>query len=193
MKATINGSLNPVPDCMIVIPTSGRGKQQGFDALYFNNLPDISDSKSAVYNNEGIIGRSFPLYTYSHSADRSINIQLHFFVIEPGDGARNLAYLRLIQSCVYPRKGRGGAPYTPPPVCRIRCGDLLATQGEAVCAVLQSYSVKFPTDVAWDDRPDPSTGQQSYCPYRFDVDTSWLAVYTSSDLPYQRRIIQLGR
>ena len=70
MKATLNGNLNPVPDCIVVVPTSGAGTDQGLTYLLFDNLPDISDSKSAVYNNEGIIGRSFPLYTYSHSADR---------------------------------------------------------------------------------------------------------------------------
>lgn len=181
MKATISGSLVEIPDCTIEIPS----RKKDTHIIKMNNLPDISDSKSAVYNNEGIIGRSFPLYTYSHSADRSLSIQIHFFIVNEGDGERNLEDLRWIQSAAYPRKGDKGTPYKPPPVCKIRCGDLLATKGEAVCAVLQSYSVKFPTEVAWEER--------TYCPYRFDVDTQWLTVYTSADLPYQNRIIKLGR
>lgn len=146
------------------------------------SLPDISDSKTAVYNSEAIMGRSFPMYTYSHSADRNISIQLHYFVTEPGDAVENLQDLRWLQSAVYPRESKD-APYLPPPVCQLKCGSLLAT--EAICVVLQSYSVKFPTEVAWDE--------DTFCPFRFDVDTSWLVVYTSSDLPYQSRIIKSGR
>jgi len=75
-----------------------------------------------------------------------------------------------------------GAPFEPPPVCRLRCGSLLSS-GE-ICAILRSYSVRFPTDVPWDEN--------TYLPYKFDVDTSWEAVYSSDDLPGQERILQLG-
>jgi hypothetical protein len=179
MKATNNGSLVTVPDCLIKIPgASFNGANYG--EILLNNLPDISDSKNAVYNGEAIIGRSFPLYTYSHSADRSISMQLHFFIVNPDDGARNLRYLRMIQSAVYPKNGTtSNTPYQPPPVCTIKCGNLL--DDKELCVILQSYSVKFPTDVAWDEK--------TYCPYRFDIDTTWLVVYTSNKLPYQEDII----
>lgn len=184
MKATDNGSLIKVPDCDIEIPGAGT--------ISLNNLPNISDSKTASYNNEAIIGRSFPLYTYSHSGDRAISIQMHFFVIDPQDAERNLQYLRMIQSAAYPRQGGiNGAPFTPPPVCKVRCGALLAgnpRSGESaqpLCCVLQSYSVNFPTEVVWHN--------ETFCPFRFDVDTSWLVVYTSDDLPYQDRIVRSGR
>jgi hypothetical protein len=175
MKSTTKGKLNEIYQCYINI---------GSETITLNNLPDISDTKSAVYNQEGIIGRSFPLYTYSHSADRTINMQLHFFVVEKGDAARNLSDLKKLQSAVYPRDGSGsGTPYQPPVICKIFCNKLLAD--EALCAVLQSYSVKFPTEVAWDE--------ETFCPFRFDVDTNWLVVYTSSNLPDNTRIIQSGR
>jgi hypothetical protein len=179
MKATNNGSLVDIPQCQITI--AGR-------TITLKSLPDISDSKSAIYNNEAIIGRSFPLYTYSHSGDRSLNIQLHFFVVDPADAKTNLGYLRLIQSAVYPRPG---APFLPPPVCQLSIGYLLSgnpdggEKPQPLCCVLQSYSVKFPTEVAWQ--------ADTFCPFRFDVDTSWLVVYTSSDLPYQNRIMTSGR
>lgn len=172
MRATIDGRLSPVPDCKITIPGAG--------VILMNNLPDISDSKSAVFNSESIIGRSFPLYTYSHSSDRTINMVLHFFIVERDDAIRNLNSLRYIQSAVYPRSGESqGTPYQPPPVCTIECGKLLSNG--PLCALLQSYSVKFPTEVAWDE--------ETYCPYRFDVDTNWLITYTSSGLPYQEDIV----
>lgn len=179
MKATNNGSLVSVPDCEIKIPGANLNGG-GFGVIPLNNLPDISDAKTAVYNGENIIGRSFPLYTYSYSTDRTINMQLHFFIVNPGDGAKNLRYLRMIQSAVYPRNGlESQTPYQPPPVCNIKCGSLL--DDKELCVILQSYSVKFPTEVAW----DPET----YCPYRFDVDTTWLTVYTSDKLPFQEDII----
>jgi hypothetical protein len=189
MKATQSGSLVSIEDkCTIIIP--------GFGPIPLNNLPDISDTKSAVYNNEGIIGRATPLYTYSHSGDRNINMQLHFFVVDKGsyynedsDAIRNISYLQAIQSACYPQLN-GSLPYKPPPICKIKCGEILSSSrydayGEWICAVLQSYSVRFPTEVAWDE--------ETFCPYRFDVDTSWLVVYSSDDLPENTRIIGSGR
>ena len=193
-QATNTGTLQPVPNCSIKIPIEKKlfsgGKVNTIKDVYtisMNNLPDISDTKSAIYNNEGIIGRSFPLYTYSHSGDRQISIQLHFFAVDPGDIQKNLQDLRALQSATYPREGTStGAPYRPPPICQIKCGSLLANDS-AICCALQSYSVKFPTEVAW----ETSTG--TLLPYRFDVDTSWLTVYTSEDLPTARRIFNTGR
>jgi len=187
MKATNNGRLVELPDCKITIP--GASLESNYSNLpnpsgeiLLNNLPDINDTKSAVYNGENIIGRSFPLYTYSHSGERSISMQLHFLIVNPNDGYRNLQYLRMIQSAVYPRKGTS-SPYQPPPVCTIKCGSLL--DDKELCVILTSYSVKFPTDVAWEEN--------TYCPYRFDVDTSWLVVYTSEKLPYQEDIIDAAK
>jgi len=151
--------------------------------IWLDNLPDISDTKSATYNDETIIGRSTPLKTYSHSDNRTISMQIHFIVSEPNDVYDHLDYLRLIESAVYPRAGRAGAPYTPPPVCQIKCGDLLAL--EELCVILTSYSVKFPTDIVW--------SQETFCPYKFDVDTTWSVVYTTSKLPGQIRIEYLGK
>jgi hypothetical protein len=196
-KATNVGKLNPVDKCNIRIPIDRTPihLQRNRDKIYdivMNNLPDISDSKSAVYNQETVIGRSFPLYTYSHSGDRQISIQIHFFAINKVDIKKNLLDLRAIQSAVYPRQGISGEPYRPPPVCQIVCGNLLSGNPasktntlEPLCVILQSYSVKFPTEVAWDE--------ESYLPYRFDVDTTWLVVYTSEDLPFQNRIFKSGR
>ena len=213
-KATINGKLQAIDGCVIIIPGQDTstiltdpddpegpgyyGKKT--HRINLRALPDISDSKQAVYNNEGIIGRSAPLYTYSHSGDRNINMQLHFFVTQENCGSTpsrellsggcgqcpncNLKSLRWIQSACYPREDLN-APFKPPPICKIKCGDLFTKGNRPLCAVLQSYSVRFPTEVAW----DTDTG----CPYRFDVDTSWLVVYTTQDLPFQNHIFTSGR
>src|SRR5215210_643255 len=100
IKATVSGKLSPIPDCYIKIP----GPNKTSHTVVMRSLPDISDSKSAVYNSEAIMGRSFPMYTYSHSADRNLSVQLHYFVTEPGDAVDNLQDLRWLQSAVYPRE-----------------------------------------------------------------------------------------
>lgn len=178
MKATDgNNDLQNLSLCTISIP--------GAADIVINNLPDISDSKSAAYNDEAVIGRAIPLKTYSHSENRVINTKLHFFIRKKDDAAFNLRQLRAIQSAVYPQQGD---PYTPPPVCQIKCGNLLSLK-KPLCVVLLSYNVTFPTDVAW----WAGEGDGAYCPYKFDVDCSWQVVYEATKLPYANRIFLEGR
>lgn len=177
MKATKpNGDLIPLEDCYIFTP---------YRTIIMKVLPELSDSKSAAYNDEPIIGRSFPLKTYSHSENRTISWTAHFIVCKEGDQEDNMEDLRAIEACVYPKDElTGGAPYAPPPICKLKCGELLSRDGE-LCAVLKSYSVKFPSDTAWDEI--------GYIPYKFDVDMTWEIVYDSTDLPGSERIFRSGR
>lgn len=175
----LGGGLRPISDCYIIIPVADQEY-----TIILNNLPEISDSKSANYSDETVIGRASPLKTYSQSDNRSISMTLHFIVSQQIDIYRNLQHLRAIQSAVYPREGESGAPFIPPPVCRIKCGELLSQTGE-LCVLLKSYSVKFPTEVSWDST--------NFTPYKFDVDTTWDVVYTSQFLPGQERIFLLGK
>ena len=116
MKATTEkGELALIPNCYIKI----QGK-----LIPMNILPDISDGKSAVYNDEAVIGRSFPVKTYSHSDNRSINWTAYFISTNESDIQNNLEYLRTIESAVYPRD-EAFQPYAPPPVCALKCGNLL--------------------------------------------------------------------
>lgn len=174
------GPLVPIKDCYVDIPV-GESSRFRFEMKV---LPEISDSKQANYSDEPIMGRSFPLKTYSHSDNRAIGMTIHMVVSEPSDIQENLDALRAIQSAVYPRHGKGDAPYIPPPICWIRCGRLLA-DFEDLCVVLKQYNVKFPTEVAWDE--------DTFVPFKFDIETSWEVVYKSSELPGAERIFQLGR
>ena len=205
------GDLVNLPNCFIQIPvprpvnvSSGSDCTVGNNTpglICLNALPDISDNKSASYNDEAIMGRSTPLKTYSHSETRTISMQLHFYTIKQGDSQKNLTYLKLLESIVYPRTDNTGTlPFIPPYVCTIQCGSLLSSDSNGnplpICAVLKSYSIRFPTDVAWDS--------QTYLPYKFDVDTNWDVVYSTdsnsvnnlgtpqSGLPGQERIMQFG-
>ncbi len=176
-KATISGNLRRLDQFRIVIP--GAGSDGGNGTVYLNNLPEISDSKNASYNEDPLPGRSSPLMTYSSSGVRLISMKLHFVATQQSDVRQNAIYLRMLQSATYPREGTSvsglngvasATPYLPPPVCEITCGQLLA-EGP-LYAVLESYSVSFDPQVAW----DPIT----YFPYKFDVDTSWKVVYLSA-------------
>jgi len=186
-KGTLqSGSLMPISDCYIEIPGAGR--------ITLDNLPEISDTKSASYSDETVIGRSSPIKTYSQSDNRTISMQIHFIISKPSDVTNNLRNLRAIQSACYPREGEGGSPFIPPPVCKIKCGKLLSARGE-LCVVLKTYSVKFPTEVSWMSDSQLGTGagfEKTFTPMKFDVDTSWDVVYSSSDLPGQGRIFTLG-
>jgi hypothetical protein len=194
-KATLlTGSLRPINDCYIIIPIGNSSY-----TITLDNLPEIGDTKSASYSDETVIGRSSPLKTYSQSDNRSITMQLHFIISKPQDVTENLRKLRAIQSAAYPREGEGeGAnrsPFIPPPVCRIKCGKLLSDRGE-LCVVLKNYSVKFPTEMAWHseevDDGFSQVSENTFTPMKFDVDTTWDVVYSSSDLPGQQRIFNLG-
>ncbi len=128
-KATMSGgALAPINNCYINIP--------GAMTITLDNLPDIGDSKNAQYNTESIIGRSSPLHTYHYSDTRTISFTIHLFIQQQGDADLNLQKLRAIQSAAYPRPGGGSAPFIPPVICTIRCGDLLAV-GQDLCVVLQ--------------------------------------------------------
>ena len=149
-------------------------------------LPEISDSKSASYNDEPLIGRSFPLKTFCHGENRVISMQLHYVVTSRLDILKNLQELRWLESAVYTRDSSGGLPFVPPPVCTIKCGEILAK--EDLCVVLKSYDVKFPTNVSWD-----KDTFNTLCPYQFDVNTQWEVVYMSRQLPGQQRIVNTGK
>lgn len=177
-KATLpSGRLIEIEKCYIKI--SGR-------FIFMKILPDITDSKSATYNDEPIIGRSTPLKTYSHSDNRIISWTAHFIVQSELDFNKSnglLANLRLLESLVYPQDKKI-QPFTPPPILKIKCGDLLAV--DELCVVLRSYSAKFPTNVPWAD------SKNGYTPYEFSVDLSFEVVYDSENLPGQERILDLG-
>jgi hypothetical protein len=176
---TQTGALAILQNCYIQTP-------QGI--IQLRSLPDITDSKASNYSNETIMGRSNPIVNYSHSEPRTISMELTFMVTELADIQRNLQYLRLIESLVYPGEPTN-APYAPPQIVNIVCGQLFGQLDDGspagICCILKNYSVKCPPDVAWDE--------VTYLPYRFSVSTSWEAVYACKDLPCNTRIIALGR
>lgn len=142
-------------------------------------LPEITDSKSANYIPENIPGRSSPVITYAFSDARQISTELHFMTTTSEDIQTNLKYLKILQSLVYPRDLSGAAPFVPPPTVRFVCGELMdGTNG--VCLILRSYSVRYPTEVSWDE--------ETYLPYKFSVSCNWEVVYACKNLPVNKCI-----
>jgi hypothetical protein len=169
---TATGELQELAKCRIITP---------YGDIKLKILPEITDSKSANYVNETIIGRSNPVITYSHSEPRMISSDLHFMVTTCQDITDNLKYMRMIESLVYPGDPSDGSPYTPPPISKFYCGRLLGDAG--VCVVLKNYSVRFQGDVAWD--------VETYLPYRFTVTCQWEVVYACANLPTYQSIRKL--
>jgi hypothetical protein len=168
-----SGRLNYITDCYVDV---------GGIRIVMNNLPDISDSHDAQYASENGVGRSMPTRTYSYSGDRKVGWTIHFMADTPAALQQNLQALRLLESATYPRSQAGNLPYLPPPICKIKCGKLLGNY--ELCAVLENYSVKFPTDIPW--------SEDGYIPYKFDVDLQFTVVYDSANLPGSERILVLG-
>lgn len=170
-----SGKLIDIDECYIEIV--GQRK------IIMNNLPDISDSKSASYADETSIGRSSPFKNYSNSDNRTISWTCHFFIQNDSDDYKIIDDMRLLESCTYPKtQSTGGAPYAPPPICHLKCGRLLGDN--YVCAILKSYSVKFDTTLPWTE--------YSLVPYKLDIDLQFEVVYNQSDLPGSERIMDFG-
>ena len=123
-KATIGGNLVPINDCYLKIANWGT--------FTFNNLPDVTDSKGVSYGEDPFMGRSSPMVTYNHSNSRVISIQFHFFYYNDQEGRYNLQFLRAIQSLAYPGGPANGVPYTPPAICKFRCGELFSRDRKSV-------------------------------------------------------------
>lgn len=147
MKSTLKGgNLQPIENCYIESDLTAAGAMYSMgeqNKLIFDNIPDISDSKSANYTDESAIGRTAPFKNYAYSENRSINVDLHMFVQEESGNQSAQAILdtlRWLEAHVYPEKGTGGF-YSPPPIMKIKCFDLL--EKNDLCVVLKSYNVKF--------------------------------------------------
>ena len=185
MRASLKGGkLKPIEQCYIESELEAAGSLYASNSrtkLIFDNLPDISDSKSANYTDESAIGRSAPFKNYAYSENRSISMDIHMFVQE-ASGSQSaqtiLNSLRWLEAHVYPDTGED-TPYVPPPIMKIKCFQLLENQD--LCCVLKSYNVKFDPNVPWDE----TVGM----PYKLDISLSFEAVYASANLSYASDVV----
>lgn len=188
MKATRrDGRLIPLDDCYLYSKLDSAGplySKGDKNTLYFDNIPDISDKKSAKYNDETGIGRTAPFKVYANSENRTISCECHFFVQQasgPQSAESIKNTLRWLEAHVYPQKPLNGT-YNPPPIMQIKCFKNIGE--ESLCVVLNNYNVKFDPAVPWDEK----TG----IPYKIDVSLDFEVVYQSSDLPYAEDIVITG-
>lgn len=173
-----DGSLAPLQ-----YAAAGGGKceiQTPCGCITLKILPDITDSKGAQYVNDPAPGRSTPMMTYAYSEPRNINTELHFMITKFDDIEDNLKAIRIIQNLVLPGPQSGIVPFTPPPVVKMTCGVLFdGTDG--LCLVLKNYSIRYPTEVAWD--------AVTFIPYRFSISCSWEVVYPCNKLPTNKCVM----
>lgn len=188
MKATRrDGRLVPLDECYLYSTLAAAGplySKGDPNTLYFDNLPDISDKKSAKYNDETGIGRTAPFKVYANSENRMITCECHFFVQQesgPQSATAIKNTLRWLEAHVYPQQPQNGT-YNPPPIMQIKCFENLAA--DTLCVVLNNYNVKFDPSVPWDEKEG--------IPYKVDVSLDFEVVYQSSDLPYAEDIVETG-
>ena len=186
MKATDKtGKLIPLSDCYITSDLDGSNLYSASGSgLVMDNLPDISDGKTASYTPETGIGRSAPYKNYANSEERAISMDVHMFVQSESGGQSAkviLDTIRWLEAHVYPMEEQS-TTYAPPPIMKVKCFSLLAE--DELCCVLKSYSVKFDPSVPWDEK----TG----IPYKVDISLSLEVAYPSADLPYAEDIMDNG-
>lgn len=171
------GQLKFIPDCYIAV---GDFKVQ----MYI--MPDIGDGHSAEYATTNGTGRSLPTYTFSYGGARTISWTIHLYADTQNTLQYNLRILRLFESLTYPRSSARSLPFLPPQIVKLKCGEILGSY--EICAIVKSYSVKFPTDVQWSEERNGV----GYIPYKFDIDLTLEAVYDAGTLPGAERIITDG-
>ena len=147
-------------------------------------LPVISDQRSVNYNDEVVMARSFPIKTYANDGNRSISWEISFLIIdEANDPQKIINDIYNLQSCTYPQDfSFNDAPFSPPTVCRLVAGSLLGKNG--ICAVLRSYNMSYPTDVAW----FWESGSGIKIPFYFRMSLQFEQVIATQNLPSAERI-----
>src|SRR5581483_11981698 len=146
MKSTDQQGLLVPINCTITIP----GVDEPLQPFV---LPEISESKSVNYAGEVVLGRSFPIKTFIDGGDRIFNMTWHVVIMDSDSLDEAVRQLNAFRSCAYPLQGSGSAPYAPPPICTIDCGELCRSDNSSteVCVILRNYSVTYPTVYAWDE------------------------------------------
>lgn len=198
-KATDSSTFNltPLPDCWIMLPGSGFKD----DKIRLFALPEITDTKEAIYSDQTVQGRSSPVKTYSYSSNRTISLIMHLYVTQNSDIERNLKIIRAISALAHPEYNN---TYLPPRVAKLKCGRLISDDPDGANVILRSYEVTYETEVQWfwqdaiepEQLPPgvfgpPSPGKQgTYMPLHVSIPTQWDVVYDWQKLPGHQDVIE---
>lgn len=148
---------DPSRFCYIIVLPDDGDKTSEQHIIRFQTMPDkITDSKSAVFNDAQIIGRSSPLKTYQFSSARRISLNLEFFASleAKDDEGRNgptgvykvKETVNLLRSLVNPNYGE--KLISRPRKCILRVGDNIGMSG--FCT---SVNVTLRGDYPWELYP----------------------------------------
>ena len=82
--------------------------------VYFQMMPEVTDSKSVNWNPIEIIGRSHPIWGYASSGARCLSFNLEFFAHPSKEDPTSAVWvrdtLRFLQSLTYPDYNGGVKP-----------------------------------------------------------------------------------
>lgn len=117
----------------------------GGGTIYFQMMPEITDSKSVNWNMVDVVGRSHPLLGYTSSSCRTFSFSLEFFAHASQRDNRPISQIKqeidLLMSLTYPDYGSGSV--LPPKKCILKLGNMVVFP-----VVAQDISVTYHT--LWD-------------------------------------------
>jgi hypothetical protein len=148
---------DPSRHCYIIVLPDDGDEASKKHVILFQTMPDkITDSKSAVFNDAQIIGRSSPLKTYQFSSARRISLNLEFFASleakdvnenKPLEGVTKVKEtVKLLRALVNPNYG--SKLIARPRKCILRVGDNIGMIGFCI-----SVNVTLRGDYPWELNP----------------------------------------
>lgn len=142
---------DPSRHCHIIVLPDEGDQTAKRHVIRFQTMPDkITDSKSAVFNDAQIIGRSSPLKTYQFSSARKISLNLEFFASIEAKDEKSAEEVRttvnLLRALVNPNYG--SKLIARPRRCILRVGENIGMTGYCL-----SVNVTLRGDYPWELNP----------------------------------------
>lgn len=142
---------DPSRHCYIIVLPDEGDESAAWHVIRFQTMPDkITDSKSAVFNDAQIIGRSSPLKTYQFSSARRISLNLEFFASleanDVNDPTKVKDTVNLLRALVNPNYGN--KLIARPRRCILRVGDNIGMTGYCL-----TVNVTLRGDYPWELNP----------------------------------------
>ena len=169
-----NGSWVVIREITITVPGAGD--------VPIQVLPEISESKSAMVNDQNILGRSSPIKIYSGSSARTFSITLNYHILSEEDPVMIQKAVRALSAAVHPEYQ---GTYKPVPVCQIKIPGMIEDgKGGPAPVICKSYQITYDAQVWW------YVTDELMMPSHISIATEWERVYSFQDLPGQANVIQ---
>jgi hypothetical protein len=152
------------------------------EGLIFPNVPSVSITHTANYQNINTTHNNFPFYAYNNSQVDEISISGEFSVQDQMDGVYWLGAIHFLRTATKMYFGQGPNLGNPPPVCTLNgYGDFVFNN---ISIVIKSFTIDLPKDVDYiavnlGTTPDGQSGSNlSYVPVLSTITVQVLPVFS---------------